>query len=337
MRRIRTADGRVFQVRPSFMMPYMIGRTEEIEKGLYMYFSGASHDQVTHNHKRDEMYWWRALVSLGSNHLPGTTVKSPDKLPDHLLADEKHTWWYTERVYLATTVGKGCILGAALASEASEAELTTAYREFETEALELNPNYAPITVNTDGWNGTRGAWKQLFDSKATLLFCFLHVILKIQKRCRRWEKKRQLMSKLWDGYRAETVAAFSQQVRRLREWVQKLPDMPDGAREKVLDFCKKAPRHKQDYSYPEAHRTSAMLDRLMDFQDRMLYDMRYLHCFSLQGTGHLMVRAMAFLWNFHPFGRKTKRHSPFADLNGFVYHENWLQNLLIAASMGGRR
>jgi hypothetical protein len=28
------------------------------------------------------------------------------------------------------------------------------------------------------------------------------------------------------------------------------------------------------------------------------------------------------------------RISPFDDINGFVYHQNWLHNLLIASSMG---
>ena len=31
------------------------------------------------------------------------------------------------------------------------------------------------------------------------------------------------------------------------------------------------------------------------------------------------------------------RRSPFHDLNGFEYHPNWLHNLLIASSMGGRK
>jgi hypothetical protein len=47
-------------------------------------------------------------------------------------------------------------------------------------------------------------------------------------------------------------------------------------------------------------------------------------------------------WNFHPYGKRLReeepgRISPFHDLNGFVYHQNWLHNLLIASSMGGLR
>ncbi|MBI3428348.1 MAG: hypothetical protein HY011_35960, partial [Acidobacteria bacterium] len=59
-------------------------------------------------------------------------------------------------------------------------------------------------------------------------------------------------------------------------------------------------------------------------------------------TARLALRALALQWNFHPYSaslrrRDPTRHSPFAALNGFVYHQNWLHNLLIAASLGGHR
>jgi hypothetical protein len=51
--------------------------------------------------------------------------------------------------------------------------------------------------------------------------------------------------------------------------------------------------------------------------------------------------SMAILWNFHPYGRKVQRQapyskSPFEDLNGFCYRDDWLRNLRIAASLNGR-
>ena len=69
MRRIRVAGNAVYQVRPSFVMPYQIGFTQEVAKGLYMYHSGASFDQVVQAYGRNEMFWWRAFVSLGRNSL----------------------------------------------------------------------------------------------------------------------------------------------------------------------------------------------------------------------------------------------------------------------------
>jgi len=71
-----------------------------------------------------------------------------------------------------------------------------------------------------------------------------------------------------------------------------------------------------------------------------LYAMRYLH--GTPDAARLAMRAMALQWNFHPYGARTRRadptrRSPFHDLNGFEYHPNWLHNLLIASSMGGRK
>lgn len=335
MRRIQVAGKDVYQIRPSFMMPYQIGATQEVARGLYMLFSGASLDQVTQTFGRNDMFWWRAFTGLGRNSIVGTTLKSPEKLPEHLLADEKHTWWYDQRVYLATTIGNGCILGAELSVNASETALKNAYQTFEREACGLKPNFTPQSVNTDGWKGTRKAWKNLFEGKVILVLCFLHLALSIRDRCRRWQRKKELMDKVWDAYRAETLSIFSQRVRRLKEWTLQTQDMPDTVREKVLDFCCNATDYKRYYDCPGSHRTSNMLDRIMDWQDRTLYKMRYLHSLCLQGSGRLLVRAMALLWNFHPFCKKIKRHSPFADLNGFVYHTNWLENMMIAASLGG--
>ncbi len=89
-----------------------------------------------------------------------------------------------------------------------------------------------------------------------------------------------------------------------------------------------------------AHRTSNMVERLMNHQDRLIYTMQYFH--GNKKSARLYLRSMALIWNFHTLGARTRskcstRISPFTDLNGFSYHDNWLHNLLIASSMNGRR
>ena len=97
--------------------------------------------------------------------------------------------------------------------------------------------------------------------------------------------------------------------------------------------------HLNPAYHPETfNTTSKALDRLMNYQDRLLYSMQYFH--GTWQSARLQLRAMALIWNFHPYGRRTRsktpdRSSPFQDLNGFSYHENWLRNLLIAGSMNG--
>ena len=105
-------------------------------------------------------------------------------------------------------------------------------------------------------------------------------------------------------------------------------------------LCRPAAQFTVPYQFPQAHPTSNMGDRLMNHQDRLLYTMQYFH--GDKEWARLYLRSMALVWNFHPYGARTRseqsaRISPFTDLNGFRYHDNWLHNLLIASSMNGRQ
>ena len=105
----------MFLVRPACYLLYAVARTGDIEKALYLRQRNVPFAALAHVFGRDPMYYYRAWVSWGRNSLVGTTVKDPTHLPEHLVADEKHTWRLGEKHYLATTVGGG-ILGAAKAA-----------------------------------------------------------------------------------------------------------------------------------------------------------------------------------------------------------------------------
>jgi hypothetical protein len=282
----------------------------------------------------DINYWDRMWLSLGRNSLVGTTVKDPKKLPEHVVADEKITWLNGEEVLVATTASEGCFLGVGLARNETSPELGAAYGEFKQEAQKLDKNYAPKSVCTDGFHSTRLAWQSLFPG-IVLILCFLHGILKIRDRCRGALRK-QVLDRAWRCYQAASPHQFSQRVRRLREWAAKNLQGPVLEAVKKLDT--KREQYKLAYEMPEAYRTTNAVDRLINYLDRLLYARRYLH-----GDGEkarLALRAMALYWNFHSYSARVrredpKRKSPFADLNGFEYHESWLHNLLIAASLAG--
>jgi hypothetical protein len=56
LRRIRlAATGEVFQIRPSFLMPYLIGKTEEVEKALYLRQFDVPFEALAHVFGRDPM------------------------------------------------------------------------------------------------------------------------------------------------------------------------------------------------------------------------------------------------------------------------------------------
>lgn len=319
----------VYQVLPSFIMPYHIGKTDDMAKGLDIYRSGASFESVSRNHGKSPMFWYNAFCSLGKNSIIGTTVKDISKLPVHLAADEKHTKCCGERMYVATTVANGCILGAAVSESAGDDGLLEAYSEFIEESRQLIPDYYPESVNTDGWQATKNAWKS-FSLATVLVLCFLHSALKIQKFSKKIPYQRELMNKVWDCYKASSFTILSQRLRRLKEWAFKV-NLPEKIISSLEDLSKKKRQFKQGIEIDKAHRTSNMVDRLMNFQDRFLYLSKNLHS---QTSANLFVRSHALVWNFHPYCKKVKRHSPFEDLNGFIYHQNWLQNMMIATSCG---
>ena len=109
---------------------------------------------------------------------------------------------------------------------------------------------------------------------------------------------------------------------------------------KILRLCEKSRMFQVFYDHRSAHRTSNMVDRLMDRQDRFLYIMKYFH-------GHFIsaergIRAWAILMNFGPYcPRATDKKGDWVcaaqKLNGFRYSDDWLENLLISSSMNGYR
>jgi hypothetical protein len=204
------------------------------------------------------------------------------------------------------------------------------------EAKALAPDYQARSVCTDGWDATRQAWRGLLPT-ITLVRCFLHAILKMKKHCAgQW--RHQGLDKAWQVSQAATTRQCSQRLRRVAEWTP--APLRGPVAQRVLQRCRRRADFTPASACPQAHRTSNAVDRLLDYQDRLLYAMRSWH--GTTDSARLAVRAMALQWNFHPYGVRLRRHqpsrvSPFHDLNGFQYQPNWLHNLLIASSMGGLR
>ncbi len=338
-RRLRLEQGgEVFTVAPAFVMPYRSGRTEEVDSALFLMRFHVPCWAIAHVFGRDPMYWYRLEQGLGRFSVVGTTIKRADRLPADLVADEKHSWLKGQRVYIATTAGQECILGASVSPSAGQADLQQAYGVFAAEAQAVDPAYAPDTVNTDGWQPTQGAWKTLFHH-LTLILCFLHAFLKIRDRTTKafGEIGQAVHRRVWDAYHASSKRAFSQRVRRLKAWAQKA--LPDSAmKSHTLDLCDKRGQFMQSYDHLYAHRTSNMVDRLMKFLDRACFHGQYFH--GTFTSAESRVRALGLLWNFCPSspGTVKKYHGqacPAERLNGQRYAENWLENLLISGSMNG--
>ena len=336
IRRIILKDGTAYSIRPSFLMPYLTARTADVEPALFLRKFGVPFWALARVFGRDPMFYYRLECGLGRASIVGTTVKV--ELPEHLAADEHHQTRDGQKIYIATTAGGGCCLGAEPAAAAGTDDLEAAYGVFREEARDRAPDYAPATVNTDGWKGTRAAWKLLFDEVVVLL-CFLHGWLKIRDRAKHLgDQFHEIGRRVWWAYRAPQRRSFAQRLRSLRQWAGK--QLSGVVLETVLDLCSKRPRFAIAYGHPGGHRTSNLVDRVLRGMDGYFEAGQHLHGSEAASRRH--CRAWALLWNFAPWHPRVARQkrgwrSPAERLNQHRYHECWLQNLLVSASLNGYR
>jgi hypothetical protein len=108
----------------------------------------------------------------------------------------------------------------------------------------------------------------------------------------------------------------------------------------VNKLCDRSEEYGQAYDHPGCHRTSNMLDRVMREMNRYFEDGQHLHGSVEAAKRH--CRAWALLYNFTPWSPATSKDNdgfecPAERLNQHRYHDNWLQNLLVSASLGGFR
>lgn len=148
----------------------------------------------------------------------------------------------------------------------------------------------------------------------------------------------EIKSQIWDIYRATSRPDFQQKVSQLKEWTRIHADrLTNPVIEAIAKLCAKADSFMLTFAYPEGHRTSNMVDRHMEPMARWLYSSRYFH--GHYQSAELHTRSWALLHNFWPYCPRAKvretYQSPAHKLNGFVYRDNWLENLLVSTSLQG--
>jgi hypothetical protein len=334
LRKIRSRDSKyAYHLRPSFIMSYMTGSTDALEYPLLLASFGVPSWVLTVGFGHNDMFWHRLVERIGRNSLVGTTVREPKRLPEHLAADEHHVDWNGEKGYVATTAAEGCILGIALTKMADDEHLTAAYGVFASEAREVDPTYAPKTVNTDGWAATQNAFKACFCGIVVIL-CFLHGFLKIRDRCR---KNRDLHKRVWEVYWTKTATEFRAGMAAFQAWFES-----QTCTKSVFEMAEKLWKRTEDYvvayDYPGCRRTSNAVDQPMNRLCRLMYAGRGLH--GHQASSERRLRGWALLLNFRPFAKRSgqvrQEQSRAHRLNGKRYSESWLENLQISASLMGR-
>ena len=334
LRKIVLANGIAYWLRPSFVTSYMTGTADELAYPLLLATHGVPPWLLTVGFGHNDMYWYRVIERLGRNSLVGTTVRQADHLPAHLAADEHHTDWAGQNGYIATTVGGGCVLGVALTATADDSHLREAYGVFAAEAQDVDPEYAPDTVNTDGWAATQNAFQTLFH-QITVVLCFLHGFLRIRQRCR---KAFELHRRVWDVYRAANAEEFRRLMNEFQHWCA-TQNWTAAVRETLTKLWNKTEAYVIAYDHPGCHRTSNAVDRPMNRLCRLMYANRGLH--GHQRSSELRLRGWALLLNFRPYAPRSNQSrtydSPAHRLNGKRYHDQWFHNLMASTSLMGFR
>jgi hypothetical protein len=330
----------LYDIQPNYTMPYMSGLVKDVSFGLLLILFGVPFWLVAYGLGRDAMYWYRLFNHLGRFDLLGTTLLDPTKMPKDLVVDEKISYWAQQEVYACMTVGGNCILGMGLSQEESESALSRVYGKFKKAAQRLIPDYQPISINSDGWAATKKTLKGLF-TQATMVLCFLHSVIKIRQVAQKEPKKQELFDKIWTIYHATDANGFDTAVLDLDNWAKENV-IKDSVKERIAKISKRKEDFKTFFDAPTAKRTTNMVDRLMKPVDRFLFMKQYFH--GDFKSAELMLNALAICINFAPFAPRTKYNhkgnfflSRSHALNNKIFDENWLGNLLAAASCNGLR
>lgn len=331
--------GVIYRIHPAFLASYMRGETSELKWGLFLMRFGVPFWAIAMIFGKYAMFWYRLWVDFGRNSVIGTTLRSAQDLPENILCDEEHTYVKGKKAYIATTVSQGCLLGAQVVSKADEEQLKGAYEVAAQEMWNINPEHEVKTSNTDGWAATQSVLRAIYN--CVIVQCFLHAFIKVRHR----QTKKNLRDfipaadRIWDAYRAETLRAFAQKIRRLNDWaIKEMNESP--MKNKVLELCKKAKLWKTFYNYPAAYRTSNMLDRIMKLMKKCIKNAQYFHADNYRAT--LYMRAFALIYNFSPSSPLTiKKHKgkicPAQRINNLKYSDDWCINLMVSTSLRGYR
>jgi len=299
-RRIRIGQS-VYSIEPSFVMPYFSGWVKDCKDGLLLYFRGSSLDSLVVCYGDNQQKWLNRVHHLGRFSIVGTTVKSKEKLPTDLSADEKITFLNGEEVYACVTTGNDCILGASLSLTEDEAGLSQHYGIFKEEAHQLCPHYQPNSVNTDGWAATRKSWLGLFEN-IHLILCFLHSYIKMRNIAQKEAQKMELFHQLWQAYKAATKMEFISKIQALQQWANTYIQSQTVLKQ-VDKLVQKTELFATAYDC-KGNRTSNMVDRAIKTMNKFLENTQYFH--GNYASAQLTIRALALAYNFLPFCQRTK-------------------------------
>jgi len=332
----------VFTVLPHFVLRYRQMPPEVARDALLATHGGLSLELCAVIGHISPMALYRLICALGQQSLVGVLTRCGLPLPVYFLADEKHSYCLTDKVYLPTIVTGRVLWHLGYTTEASAAVFTQSYQGFQLAALQQEPSYRVRGILTDGFDSTTKSMRTLFPG-ARLGNCLRHAINKLPGKLTAIATpvRKALRSKFHTLlHRARQrkglrVFALGQRLRHFTDHVTQKAGVANGERVRRWFQEKKAGWYTV-LADPQMPVTSTLLDQAHNALERKLFAMKGFH--HPDGSQQAFLTGLAHLYNLVPYQRRAQ-HAGQCGVEvegGRVPTADWMLNLQILTSGGFR-
>jgi len=332
----------VFTILPHFVLRYRSMRPEVARDALLATHGGLSLELCAMMYHISPMALYRLVCAFGHQSLVTVLTRCGLPLPTYFLADEKHSYCLTDKVYLPTIVSGRVIWHLGYTEEASTAALTQSYGVFQRTASRQEPAYRVRGILTDGFDSTNNSMRTLFPG-TRLGTCLRHAVIKLPgKLAAIASPVRQALRSRFHTllYRARQrkglrIFALGQRLRHFADHVTVTAGPANGARVRRWIQEKKAGWYAV-FADPQMPVTSTLLDQAHNAIERKLFAMKGFH--HPGGSQQACLTGLAHLYNLVPYQRRAK-HAGQCGVEvegGRLPTADWFLNVQILTSGGFR-
>ena len=330
----------VFTVLPQFVLRYSKMKPEIAKKALLATHGGLSLEFCAMLFDISPMCIYRLVCAAGRVCLVRLLTSCGLPLPLYFLADEKHSYCLSQKVYLPTIVTGRVIWHLGYTTDKSADSFEVSYSQFKQAALTVDNSYQPLGILTDGFESTIKSLRNLFN-KTAIANCILHAVNRIPSKLKSVTSsvRRTLSHHLFILFEEHrnlnpiNLRSLGQKLRRFYEKIAKTAGDANG--ELIHQWIKKK---KSGWYAPFVDTNippfSTFLDQAHNSIDRKLFMMKGFH--HPEGSQKNFLNGLALLYNLIPYQRRAKNAGKcgIEVESGKLPTNDWFLNFQILTSGG---